>query len=127
MSAGIHCPLCGEVHENIQQHLQESHTIEEMQQAFQPQVQVMPQMVRASNFIKHYTVEVYIEQTPVDFRLYAINEAQQQQVSPGRIVESRIQEAAFILPPFAAKKLQQDLSKVIKDYENQYGEINLPN
>ena len=123
----IHCPLCGEVHENIQQHLQESHTIDEMQQAFQPQVQVTPQLVRSSNFLKHYAVEVYIEKTPIDFRLYAINEAQQHQVNPGMIVENRIQEAAFILPPFAAKNLHQNLSKAIKEFENQFGEINLPN
>ena len=127
MSKGMHCPLCGEIHQNLEQHLQESHTMEELQQAFQPEVQVMNRNVRSANFLKHYAIEVDIEMTPIDIRIYAVNEMQPQQAAPGMIVENRIMESAFILPPFAAKTLHENLGKTIKDFENQYGKINLPN
>ena len=101
--------------------------MEEWQQA--QQHQVFTQFARASNFVKHYALEVSIETTPVDFRIYAINEAQQQQhpINRSIIVENRIQESAFILPPFTAKTLHENLGKAIKDFESQYGDINLPN
>jgi len=127
MSKEMYCPLCGDAHENLEQHLQESHTQEELQQAFQPpEPPVQVQFSRAQNFSKHYAVDAYIETTPLDFRIYAVNEAQKQQ-GVGIVVENRIQEAAFILPPITAIALHDNLGKAISDYETQYGKINRPN
>ena len=119
-----HCPLCGEAHDDMASHLQSSHTPEELKEAFevmQPPMQF--QFQRTNDFRKHYAIETHIEMTPLDFRIYAINEAQQTE-HPN--VVTKIQEAAFILAPLAAKALYANLGNFIQEFEENWGEIRVP-
>ena len=120
-----HCPLCGEAHDDMPSHLQSSHTPEELREAFEPmmQPQMQFQFTRANDFRKHYAIETHIEMTPLDFRIYAINEAQHAQAAN---VVTKIQESAFILAPLAAKGLYEGLGSFIQEFEENWGEIRAP-
>ena len=117
-----HCPLCGEAPDDMEAHVREDHTPEELREAFEPMMQPQTQFTRTTDFRKHYAIETHIEMTPLDFRIYAINEAQQQQPN----VVTKIQESAFILAPLAAKGLYESLGNFIQDFEEKWGEIKVP-
>jgi len=123
----LHCPLCGEAVEDVQGHLTESHSPEEMMEMMPEMMKPIEQLQfsRASGFRKHYASEIVIESTLLDFRIYAINETQQQQ-QPGVIMTTKIQECAFIIAPIAAKTFHENLGVAIQQYEEQLGAIKPP-